>query len=182
MPLRYYGAIVNTRGYRGSVLVIDIPENAPALAPGMKVEVGYSRNFTEPMTITKFNAQKTKSVVDFEEISTKEQAAELREKGIFYNEEDLPEQPQEQEYYYVGELEDVQVYNIDSGGLIGDIIDVWLLPANDVWIVRTEQGDLPVPVIDEVVINIDLENKRAEIKLIPGLLDLRNDSEGAADE
>ncbi len=182
MSVRYYGAIVNTRGYKGSVLVTDIPENAPVLAPGMKVEVGYSKNFTEPMTIAKINSQKMKSVVDFEEISTKEQAAKLREKGIFYNEEDLPEQPEEKEYYYVGELEDVMVYNIDTGEPIGEIIDVWLLPANDVWIVRTEKGDLPVPVIDEVVINIDLGNKRAEIKVIPGLLDLRNDSEGSADE
>ena len=50
--------------------------------------------------------------------------------------------------------------------------DVYILPGNDVWIVETEKGELPIPFVDKVVKIVDLENQRIEIELIDGLEEL----------
>jgi len=58
------------------------------------------------------------------------------------------------------------------------IKDVLNLPANDVWLVETEKGELPLPYIKDVVKRVDIENKRIEINLIDGLTDLiKNEKE-----
>jgi len=60
---------------------------------------------------------------------------------------------------------------VDSArGTIGRIVDVIVTGANDVWVVEGPFGEVLVPVIDDVVMNIDEERERIEVDLLPGLL------------
>ncbi len=63
-----------------------------------------------------------------------------------------------------------------SGEKLGKISDVLQTGANDVYVVEpypgvTRQKEILIPVISDVVLQIDLENKRVVIKLLEGLLD-----------
>ena len=42
-------------------------------------------------------------------------------------------------------------------------------PANDVFVVATESGELLLPVIDDVVLDVDIEGGRMTVHLLEGL-------------
>jgi len=57
--------------------------------------------------------------------------------------------------YSVEEIQGFQV-NTEDGELLGTLSEVWNLPANDVWIVRTESGkDLWIPALKTVILSVD---------------------------
>jgi 16S rRNA processing protein RimM len=67
---------------------------------------------------------------------------------------------------------DCNVFDIDKNEIIGKIVDIWEMPANNVWIVKTEQGNVPLPVIDDVIKEKDFINKIIKIKMLDGLEEL----------
>ena len=57
----------------------------------------------------------------------------------------------------------------EKAGILKDIM--WL-PANDVYIVLNGDKESLIPVIDEIIIRLDLESKKIIIADIDGLLDI----------
>jgi 16S rRNA processing protein RimM len=50
--------------------------------------------------------------------------------------------------------------NTEDGELLGTLSEVWNLPANDVWIVRTESSkDLWIPALKTVILSVDLSSR-----------------------
>lgn len=64
-----------------------------------------------------------------------------------------------------------EVFDPDSG-LRGTISDVDLSTENALFIVNSESGDVMIPVADELVREIDEENKKLILSLPEGLIDL----------
>ena len=56
-------------------------------------------------------------------------------------------------------------------GVLGTITDEILTGANDVWVIEGPLGQILVPVIDDVVLDIDDDARTVSLKLLPGLLD-----------
>jgi 16S rRNA processing protein RimM len=56
-------------------------------------------------------------------------------------------------------------------GLLGEIVETIVTGANDVWVVDGPLGQILIPVIDQVVIEIDESASSVEVLLLPGLLD-----------
>ena len=59
----------------------------------------------------------------------------------------------------------------DIGNKIGTLKDVMWLPANDVYVVFNGSKELLIPIIPEIVISLDYENKEIIIANIDGLID-----------
>lgn len=55
-------------------------------------------------------------------------------------------------------------------GLLGEITEVIVTGANDVWVVQGPLGEVLLPVIDDVVLQVDIDARTAEVRLLPGLL------------
>ena len=73
--------------------------------------------------------------------------------------------------FYSFEAIGLEVLTVD-GERLGEIRETLALPANDVWVVERPDGrELLIPVIEEVVREVDLVARRATIAPIPGLLD-----------
>jgi 16S rRNA processing protein RimM len=65
----------------------------------------------------------------------------------------------------------VSVTDVDRGPL-GEIADVIITGANDVWVVRGGPlGEVLIPVIDDVVLELDEEARLALVRLLPGLIE-----------
>jgi 16S rRNA processing protein RimM len=80
--------------------------------------------------------------------------------------------PLEQDEYYQFQLVGVQA-ETEDGEVLGEVVDVLSVPgANDVYVVHGAYGELLLPAIQEVVLDLDLEARRMRVHLIPGLLDL----------
>lgn len=74
--------------------------------------------------------------------------------------------------YFIQDLLDMRVCDIDSGAFYGKIFDVLQPGANDVYRVVDDEGvERLVPVIDEVVLKTDFEKGFVYIRPLEGLFD-----------
>ena len=84
--------------------------------------------------------------------------------------------------YSYDDVIDCQVFDANSGELIGKVIEVWTMPANDVWLTETSKGNLPIPVIDDIILKTDFQAKKIEIFKMDGLMDIIEGNEEDRDE
>lgn len=77
--------------------------------------------------------------------------------------------PLEEGEYYHSQLVGVRV-KTESGELLGHVVEVLETGANDVYVVRGPRGDVLLPAVDDVVLELDLEARRMVVHLLPGTL------------
>jgi len=54
----------------------------------------------------------------------------------------------------------------------GEIIEILTPGANDVWVIKGQNGkEILIPYIEDVVKKIDIENKKIDIEVMEGLID-----------
>lgn len=59
----------------------------------------------------------------------------------------------------------------EEGETLGTISEILTPGANDVWVVKTPAGkEVLIPVIDDVVLDVDIEQQQVKIHLMEGLL------------
>lgn len=95
-------------------------------------------------------------------------AAALRGTTIAVALADLPAKAPGEFYHY--EAIGCEVATTD-GRRLGVIEEVIATGANDVWVVRDGAVEVLVPVIENVVKSIDLDQRRMVVEAVPGLLD-----------
>ena len=159
------GKIINTHGLRGDVKVTpwtDAPEDFE------DIPVVYIRTKTgdEKLTVSHIKYQKNNLIVKFKEINDINDAEKYKGLTIYADRDDLWEL--EEGVYYIADLIGLDVY--DESGKIGVIADVFNTGANDIYDVKREgKKNLLLPVIDDVVLDIDIEGKKITVKVPEGL-------------
>ena len=59
----------------------------------------------------------------------------------------------------------------DEGKLLGKVDDIYNTGADDIYVVKDELGkQILLPGIDEVIKEVDLDNEKILVHLIPGLI------------
>lgn len=159
------GRLRKPHGLRGDIrmeVLTDFPER---LEKGMQLYVGEEY---QPMKLRSLKLQDTFVLVSFEGYDTPEQAAELRSKLVYVTSADRPSL-EEGEYYHhqlIG-LETVT----EDGRVLGTVAEILETGANDVLVVRPVSGpEILLPMLDEVVLDVDLEAGRMVVKPLPGLI------------
>ncbi len=162
------GQIVNTHGLRGEVKVVpwtDYPEDFEYI----KNVTLKLRNEEKKLTIKKVKYQKNNIILTFAEVSKIEEAEFLKTGVLLTSRNELPEL--DEGVYYVADLIGIDVVE-DTGAYVGKIKDVIKTGSNDVYIVaRESKRDLLLPVIDDVVLNVDIDGKVATVHIMEGLDD-----------
>jgi len=72
--------------------------------------------------------------------------------------------------FYVFDLIGLRVKS-SRGEVIGEITDVWFMPANDVYVVRQGEKEWLIPAVREVIKSVDVEAGEMIIEPMEGLLD-----------
>jgi len=176
--MQYLGTIVKPKGFRGIVTIVHVPENLKDIKRGSVVLSGLSENFAEEFTVESWRNKHGKAVVKFVGIDSEADAIKLKEFGIYADLDKV--EFIDDDKHFVSEIIGSEVFD-GGNNRIGTVKDVWNLPGNDVWLVETKDGDLPVPIIDDVVKEIDIKNKLIRIEIIPGLLELLDNPKGEDD-
>ena len=159
------GKITKPHGVRGELRVLpqtDVPERFKWLE---KVFVGDTDS--EPMEIKHVRMHKEMVLLTFVGIDNRDAADLLRGKYLFVSEEDAI--PLEEDEYFLFELVGLEVVT-DDGRILGELTEVIETKANNVFVVRGDLGEILLPDSDEVILEIDFENDRMLVHLIPGLL------------
>ena len=161
------GQIRKPHGLRGNLraeALSDVPERFEGLS---QVWLELSDGFREARAIDKCTIERRGLLIKFEGIDTPETANRLCGAYIQVPFKDTAPLPVGQ--FYVFALVGGQVVT-ENGRDVGQVRDILTMPANDVMVIDGPRGEILIPVIEEVVINIDADERRVVIRPMPGLL------------
>jgi len=106
-------------------------------------------------------------LVSLEGIDTPESAAKLAGSLVKTYPENLP--PKEEDEFYWHELLGMQVKTVDGRDL-GEVVEIIATGANDVLNVHGAYGEVLLPMIDQVVVEVDLEGRHMIVDPLEGLI------------
>lgn len=132
------------------------------------VFVGHTEDTTETMIVETVRIQKTRPVVKFASIDSRDDAETLLNKNMYVDENQrivLPEG-----HFFIHDLIGMSVYTIDDK-FVGKVKDVLQLPAHNVYVIKYNEKEVMVPAVEEFIDLIDTENEIIRIKPIEGLLE-----------
>jgi 16S rRNA processing protein RimM len=160
------GKFRRPHGVRGEIVMSVWTDFPDRLAPGMKILVGEKYL---PVHIRSVRWHRDDLLIALEEYDSREEVGNLRNLIVSVPAGDLPELDDGE--IYLHEILGMTVINIESGEVLGQILEIIETGANDVYIVRHATGsELLLPAIEDVILQIDLEKQEIQVKLLPGLL------------
>lgn len=161
------GKIVNTHGIRGEVRVMPTTDFInERFAPNQKL---YLQTAGEPLELTIEKARQHKGfvLVKFAGYDNINDVEKFRDHELLVSGDD--QQPLEDGQYYYHQIIGLTAKTVE-GRKLGKIKEILSPGANDVWVVdRPGKQDLLLPVIDDVVKKVDLDNGQVLVELMEGL-------------
>lgn len=104
-----------------------------------------------------------------EGFSSAEDVSRLTNMEFFIDRSEMPDLPDGE--YLDDDLIGLKVFEED-GRELGEISAVIKTGANDIWEVLVSDGrEVLIPVVDEVVLSVDLDKEKVTVRLMKGLLD-----------
>lgn len=164
------GKIVNTHGIRGELKVLlqtDFPE--VRFAPKAKLMMTHpERGEQISVTVAAARPYKQMYIVKFNEFDNINEVEKFKGFELKVSKDNSVELPENE--YYFHEIIGCRVVNeVDEE--IGVIEEILRPGANDVWVVKLpSRKELLLPVIDDVVLDVDVKAKLVKIHLMEGLL------------
>ena len=162
------GVITSTHGVRGEVKVFPTTDEKERFKDLKKVilDMGKEQKVLEIQSVRFF---KNLVILKFKGIDNINDIEMYKGKDLLVTREDAV--PLEEGEYFIADLLDLDVYS-DEDEKIGVLYDVMQTSANDVYVVKTEEGkEILLPAIDECILDIDLEENRMTVHIMEGLLD-----------
>ncbi len=168
MELLEAGKIVNTHGLRGEMKVVpwtDYPEDFE----NIDYVIVKRKTGGERLDIESVRYQKANVLLKFKQIKDINEAEKYKGMTV-YAPRDAFEL--EEGAHFIADLIGLDVIDIDTGAKIGVIEDVFNTGSNDIYEVKREnRKNLLVPVIEEVVKEIDTDGGFVRIFMMEGLDD-----------
>ena len=169
MDLLEVGKIVNTHGLRGEVKVVPWTDY-PEVFEDIETVYIKKKSDYERLDIAGIKYQKNNLIIRFAQLKDINEAEKYKNRVLYAERASLGELPEG--VYYIADLIGLDVVKED-GEKVGIISDVFNTGSNDIYEVKREgQKNLLLPVIDDVVLNIDVENKKVTVRMMEGLEDL----------
>lgn len=159
------GKVVSTHGLRGELRVDPWCDSPQFLC---QFKTLYLKKGETKLSVSS-RPHKTIAIVKAKGIDTIEEAEKLRGRVLYINRSDARLAPGE---YFIQDLMGLDVIDIDTSKSYGKITDVLKTGANDVYQVTDEKKkDYLIPVIDDVVKEIDISGGKVLIKPLKGIFD-----------
>lgn len=160
MDYIYIGDIVNTHGLKGEVRIVSsfkFKNNAFKL--DMPFYIGKDKN---KEIVSSYRKHKNYDMVCFKEKNHIDDVIIYKNEPVYINRADL-----EYEGYLNEDLIGLNVYC--NNELIGHIDSILKTDAHEILVIQNGSKHM-IPNIDEFIENVDLNNKRIDIKYMKGLL------------
>ena len=159
------GKIRRSHGVHGEMQMevwTDFPER---LVQGKTVFIGESKKTAKIQSLRWHNQL---MLISFQGCTDPDNASDFRNKFVYVRTDEIPTlAPGE---YYHHQLIGLKVID-EAGDAVGEVTDLLETGSNDVLVVQTEPGkDILLPIIDEVILDIDLATSEIRVHLLPGLL------------
>lgn len=175
----YLGVVGAAHGIDGAFSLVDAAGTPVVLTVGTIVGLGYSRDFLRPYTLEEASGTLPHIRLRLREITSRDAVQSIVDMAVYAPPSALRSSATER--YRIGDLEGC-IVRTEEGVDLGVITDVWLLPANDVWVMTTPTGtEVPLPVIEDVIRTVDIDDKTIVVRLLDGLMDVTTATEEDSD-
>lgn len=163
------GKIVNTHGLKGEVKIVTWTDS-PDVFEALEYVWTVKKHEEIKLTVKSVKYQKNNIIVKFSEIDSIEEAEKYKNCILKADREMLGELPEG--VYYIADLIGCEVYD-ENGKMLGNISDVFNTGANDIYAVSAPQRkDLLIPVTDETILDVNIDDKKVTVHLLEGLDEL----------
>ena len=162
-PTVVVGRITRAHGVTGEVAVLVISEVPGRFDDGATLWLEDGRT----LTVESSRPHKDRLLVRFRGVDDRAQAEALQKALLVVPESSSPELPDGSwwDHRIVG-----CALETDTGRALGTVRDVIHTGANDVWSAVDDDGvETLVPVLEDVIVDVDLDAKRIVVREIPGL-------------
>ena len=161
------GQIVNTFGIKGMVKIKPFTDDINRFDRLKKIYIS-NKNGKKEYQIQEVKYHKNMVLMKLEGVDTPEQADLLRQSYLLIDRAD--EEPLEEGVYYIVDLLGLEVYT-DDNKLLGKVDDIFNTGSNDIYVVKDGKGkQILLPGIPDVIKDVDLEEGKITVHLIPGLV------------
>lgn len=164
------GKIVNTHSLKGEVKVISSTDfEEQRFEKGTELLITRGNQVVKEVTVESYRTHKNNLLVKFIGIDSIEEAEKLKNLQIKIDSDNIGEL--EENEFYFHEIIGCEVFD-ENGKSLGEISEILTPGANDVWVIKSQNGkEILIPYIEDVVKKIDVENKKIDIEVMEGLID-----------
>ena len=161
------GVITTTHGIRGVDKVYPTTDEVHRFEELESVSLDTGKEYRE-LKIKSVKYFKQYAILKFKGIDNINDIEKYKGKSLFVTRENA--QPLKEDEYYIADLIGMEVY-LEDGSHFGTLKDVMETGANDVYIIKTEEGkEVLIPAIYECILDVDVEAGKMKIHLLDGLV------------
>ncbi|MES2769331.1 MAG: ribosome maturation factor RimM [Bdellovibrionota bacterium] len=176
------GKVRDSHGLKGELYVVTNLDKAPpwleqfsefTLEYKAPNEEGKHENQLKSFSVKRTRPHKTGFIVKSDEINDRNES-DLYKGAVFYIKKSYIETKSGEEVY-LKEVEGFKVY--DKGTLVGIIVGFSSNTIQDLLIVKTQSREVEIPFVKAFVVKMDAANKKIEMDLPEGLLEITGTEE-----
>lgn len=173
-PWANIAQVTRTQGTRGEVAVVPIADLPPLVVPGLRVTLTPpSLRGVRTTTVVATRPAPHGLYVRFEDVDTIDEAHELVGKLLLARKSDLDIDLADASFACARHREVVD----RAHGPLGRITDVIESAAHDIWVVSGPYGEVMIPVVPEIVVDVpDDEASPIRVEVPDGLVELGRDN------
>ncbi|KMY29517.1 16S rRNA processing protein RimM [Lysinibacillus xylanilyticus] len=165
------GRIVNTHGIRGEVRVLSTTDfEEERFAVGIKL-AAFKKDDKKPtwVTIESMRRHKNFILLTFEGMNNINLVEPFKEGMLKITKDQLTDDLLKENEYFFHEIIGCTIVS-EEGETIGAVTDILQTGANDVWVVKGTKKEHYIPYIEDIVKEIDVDEKKIVIHVMEGLL------------
>jgi 16S rRNA processing protein RimM len=162
------GRIAKSNGIRGEVRVNPLTHDAGRFSKLKAVMVGASEDALLRYTVKVVRFHRSQAVLKFGGIDTRDAADALREQFLFV--EEAKAVSPKKGSYFIHDIVGMEVV-MENGEVVGNVTDVWQMPANDVWVIQRNGKELLIPAVKEIIRSVDTQKRTIVIHAMEGLVE-----------
>lgn len=161
------GVISSTHGIKGEVKIFPTTDDPNRFKVLKQVMLDTGKDLI-PLEIEGVKFFKQMVILKFKGIDNINDIEKYRGKDLLVSRENAVKL--EKDEYFIYDLIDSEVYT-DEGNKLGILTEILTTSANDVYVVKMENGkEVLLPSIKECILDIDVESKKIIVHLMNGLL------------
>lgn len=161
------GVITTTHGIKGEVKVFPTTDDMERFKELKQVFLDTGKEYI-PLEIEGVKFFKQMTILKFKGIDDINDIEKYRGKDLLITREQAVKLKEDE--YFIYDLIDSEVID-EAGEKLGILTEILKTAANDVYVVRMENGkELLLPAIKDCILNIDPDSKRILVHLMKGLI------------
>jgi 16S rRNA processing protein RimM len=165
--LIWVGRVVKTQGIKGEVRVLSSGEGTTTFGKGNVVYLENKKGERKRLTVDSSRPYRQMTILSFQEVKRVEEAEAFVDCSVYVAKESLEALPTGE--FYGHQLLGLRV-KTERGTFLGTLEEIMPTGSNDVFVVRREGQEVLIPATDEVVVQVDLQEKVMVVRPLEGLL------------